>query len=174
MTVLRDLKKARVDSSHVQYVSCDFESQDWMESLQSDSDFDRNIPSLFVWEGVTMYLDREVVISTISKISRCGKGSCIAFDHFDESNMNNILRRSSKRVGEPFKFGLDNLDQFVTDCNDRALSDGTSDGGSASPPLQVLDHLRCKELKERYIAQSNGRFVGYLSEFGGFLLMGSQ
>ena len=51
------LNKAKVDSSHVTFIPCDFETEDWMDTLQSKSDFDKSLPSLFVWEGVTMYLD---------------------------------------------------------------------------------------------------------------------
>lgn len=172
----RALDKAGVDSSHVSFVSCDFETSDWMDILQSKSDFDKRVPSLFVWEGVSYYLDHEVVISTISKISICGKGSCIAFDYFDESCLNDAIRKSSESIGEPLKFGIDDVEHFVKYCNMQSLSsdmEGSSNSGATVLNLQVLDHLRCKELKERYIAQCNGRYIGYLSEFGGFLLLGS-
>ena len=168
------LNVAKVDSSIVQFVSCDFETQDWMDVLQSESDFKPSLPSLFVWEGVAYYLDREVVVSTISNIVKCGAGSCIAFDYFDESCLNSTMRKSSKRIGEPLKFGIHDVDKFVKDCCNELCfqEDISASGGEKKPPLQVLDHLRCEELKTRYIAQCHGRYIGYLSEFGGFLLLG--
>ena len=64
----RGVERSKKDSSHVQFVSCDFETQDWMESLQAQSDFDVSLPLL------------ADVMLTISKICSCGKGSVISFD----------------------------------------------------------------------------------------------
>ena len=162
----KTLNNAKIDSSHVQFVSVDFEREDWMDSLQSKSDFDRRLPTVFVWEGVIMYLDLEIAMDTISKVGTCGKGSCIAFDYFDLSCLNEWLKRSTGRIGEPIKSGIVDVDTFVSDCNKQS-SEGLE--------LSVWDHLRCDELKKRYTAQIgyNGRYIGYLSEFGGFLLLGS-
>ena len=53
----RTLNNARIDSSHVQFVACDFEREDWMECLKTESDFDSGLATAFVWGGVMMYLD---------------------------------------------------------------------------------------------------------------------
>ena len=102
----------------------------------------------------------------------CGKGSCIAFDYFDESCFNSTVRKRTKMIGEPRKFdGMNSVDTFIRDCNAQVASNGTSD----VLQLEVKDQLRCDELKRRYLARSNERYVGYLSEdFGGFLLLGSS
>ena len=160
------LKKAKVDSSSVHFVSCDFENENWMDNLVSQSNFDKSLPSVFVWEGVSMYLDREVVESTLSEVSKCGKGSCIGFDYMDKSCFNPTIMKKTKSVGEPWKFGMDyeDADKLVRDCNEK----------SSGLPLQILDHLRYEELKERYLAKYvNGQYVGYLKDFGGFLLLGA-
>ena len=47
------LYNAKIDSSNIQFVECDFETQDWMDTLCNASDFDKNRPTLFVWEGVS-------------------------------------------------------------------------------------------------------------------------
>ena len=161
----RTLNNARIDSSHVQFVDCDFEREDWLECLQTKSDFDRSLATAFVWEGVMMYLDIEVAMATISKVRKCGKGSCIAFDYFDASCLTDWMKKSTSKIGEPMKSAIDNLDEFVVNCN-RQSSEGLQ--------LSVWDHLRCDELKKRYIAQVGDRHIGYLSEFGGFLLLGTQ
>jgi len=159
------LNKANIDTSHVSFVSVDFETQDWMEILQSKSDFDKSLPTLFVWEGVSYYLDKHVVLSTISKVSKCGRGSYIAFDYFDESCLNNTMRKSSKKIGEPLKYGIDSVDDFVRECSEQSERN--------EHELKVVDNLRSDELKERYLAKSHGRYIGYSSEFGGFLMIGS-
>jgi len=177
----QSLRDATIDASHVTFVPCDFESQDWMKVLQSTSDFDASLPSIFIWEGVCYYLDREAVMSTISKVAMCGKGSCIAFDYFDEWCLAEWARKSTKRVGEPWKFAIEDVDEFVIGCNEYSLAMGgvapSKDGGGESTlavlPLRITDHLRCEEMKRRYIAKWNGRYIAYLEEFGGCLLLGS-
>ena len=57
----------------------------------------------------------------------CGKGSCIAFDYFDESCMNSTVIKRTKKIGEPFKFGMDNVDTLIRDCNAQAVSNRASD-----------------------------------------------
>lgn len=161
----KSLMEANVGTEHVRFVPCDFETKDWLETLRTKSDFDTKLPSVFVWEGVCYYLDRDVVVSTISKIAALGKGSCIAFDYFDESSLNQPLRKSSKKIGEPLKFGIEDVQKLVKECNEQS---------SVVHPLKVMDHLRCEELKRRYVSEFNGRHTVYLSEFGGCLLLGSK
>ena len=59
------LTKASVDTTRVTYVPADFETEDWFEKLV-DAGFEPDKPSFFVWESVTMYLDREAVENTSS------------------------------------------------------------------------------------------------------------
>lgn len=159
------LKKANVDSGSVHFVSCDFERENWMGALESRSDFDKSLPTVFIWEGVSYYLDRDIVKATISEVSKCGNGSCIGFDYAHIACFNPTVLKSTKSVGEPWKFGMDpgNVDDFVKDC----------DESSSGFKLQVWDHLRYEELKDRYLAMYvGGGHIGYLNDFGGFLLLG--
>lgn len=106
------LDKAGLDASRVTFVSADFETEDWLTKLV-DAGFDRGKPALFVWEGVTMYLDRPAVEATLRKIASTAKGSIVAFDYYtDESLLSQAFywrfaRASTKAAGEPLKFGLD-------------------------------------------------------------------
>ena len=54
------LAKAGVDSDHVNFVALDFSQDDLFEKL-SESGFDQNKPSVFLWEGVTLYLSESDV-----------------------------------------------------------------------------------------------------------------
>lgn len=51
------LRKAGVNTIGVTYVSADFLHQDWLEKLLQ-AGFEPSRPSFFLWESVTMYLDR--------------------------------------------------------------------------------------------------------------------
>jgi len=106
------LAKAGVDASHVTFVPADFENQDWFAVLK-DAGFDPAKPSLFIWEGVTPYLDRTAVEATLRHIASTAKGSLVAFDYFSsevlesQALMMRSIRASLNAGGEPLKFGLD-------------------------------------------------------------------
>ena len=65
-----------------------------------------------------------------------------------------LLSSASKNHGEPLKSGIADMKTFVRDCNKQAASVGASE----VIQIQTLDHLRCDELKERYIAQKHQRY----------------
>jgi methyltransferase (TIGR00027 family) len=122
------LKKAGVDTTRVTYVAADFEEEDWFEKLV-DVGFEPTKPSLFIWEAVTMYLDREVVGSTLRKIAGTAAGSVVAFDYFSleiiesRSLMMRYARAVLSAIGEPWKFGIDNtppvrqrVEAFLESC----------------------------------------------------------
>ena len=106
------LEKAGINSTGVTFVAADFEKKDWLSRLV-DAGFDANTPALFLWEGVTPYLERAAVEDTLRKIAGTAKGSIIAFDYFTTEVLESqalymrIVRASVRSAGEPFKFGID-------------------------------------------------------------------
>jgi methyltransferase (TIGR00027 family) len=107
------LTKAGVDTARVTYVPADFGNEDWLAKLV-DAGFRPEKPSFFLWESVTVYLDREAVESTLRKIAGTAPGSVVAFDYFsaelieDRSPFMRYARAVLKAVGEPFgTFGID-------------------------------------------------------------------
>lgn len=161
---LKALDKAQVKTNKVTFVPCDFESQDWMEELVNRGKFDATKPTFFVWEGVTPYLDRKVVVKTIKMVGQCGKGSVIGFDYFNKALLTqSMVQAAAKATSERWKFGLEDteIDELVEECSMKAKR------------LQILDHLKAPELIQRYCAKHfDGRSIGFLEDFGGFLLIG--
>jgi methyltransferase (TIGR00027 family) len=106
------LKQAGIDPAGVTLVSADFEKEDWLSRLV-DAGFDANKPALFLWEGVTPYLERAAIEDTLRKIASTAKGSIIAFDYFTTEVLESqalylrIVRTSLRAGGEPLKFGID-------------------------------------------------------------------
>ncbi len=65
----------------LRFVPIDFERQSLHAALQS-AGFRRSDPTLFSWLGVTMYLDRQRVLETMSIVGRSGcPGTKIIFDY---------------------------------------------------------------------------------------------
>jgi methyltransferase (TIGR00027 family) len=106
------LAKAGIDTTGVALTAADFEKEDWLAKL-IDVGFDPGKPALFIWEGVTMYLDQAAVEATLRKIASTAKGSVVAFDYFttevleSDALMLRSIRASLSAGGEPLKFGVD-------------------------------------------------------------------
>jgi methyltransferase (TIGR00027 family) len=106
------LKKAGLDTTHITFVPTGFMKEDWLEKLVH-AGFDPDKPTFFLWEAVTMYLDREAVISTLRKIAGTRSGNVVAFDYFhaDLIEARSLFMRYARAVtnatGEPFRFGIE-------------------------------------------------------------------
>jgi methyltransferase (TIGR00027 family) len=128
------LNKAGIDSSGVTFVPADFEKEDWLARLIA-AGFDPGQRTLFLWEGVSMYLDRAAVERTLRKIASTAHGSIVAFDYITAEALESRAlywrcgRATTKAAGEPLKFGVDStppsrerLAELLRSCG-LALSD---------------------------------------------------
>jgi methyltransferase (TIGR00027 family) len=149
-----EIRTAGLDDHGVCYVACDFVTQDWLEQLTA-AGFDPRVPACFVWEGVSMYLPREVVVDTLTKVASLAPGSLIGFDCLDEAWVSSpFLRKMSQRAGEGMHFGL---------------PAGSEAAFIESLGLRCLDNLRRDTLVQRYMPR--GRAA--CTDFGAFLLAGT-
>jgi methyltransferase (TIGR00027 family) len=134
-------KKARVRDvfgglpAHVTYAPIDFATQD-LATVLKGAGYDPAKRTLFIWEGVTMYVPEPGIDATLRAVAtNAARGSRIVFDYFTERALKDpqsVLAPVAKRVaaaGEPFVFGMpgDNADAFISA---RGLS-VVSDFGSA-------------------------------------------
>jgi len=107
------LDKAGIDTGTVSFVPVDFQQDDWLEPLVQVG-FDPSQPSLFIWESVSMYLDREAVERTLRRVAGVAPGSVLAFDYFAAQfiDANSLVLRYVRKLlnatGEPWRFGIDN------------------------------------------------------------------
>lgn len=107
------LEKADLSTRLATYVSADFETEDWKDKLVA-AGFDPGRRTLFLWEAVTMYLDRESVSATLRRIAGSAPGSVVAFDYFASKTIASrslymrYARAATRFVGEPLTFGIDN------------------------------------------------------------------
>jgi methyltransferase (TIGR00027 family) len=99
---------------HVVYVSCNLETEDLNQRLINRG-YKRQVKTLFLMEGVLMYLQPNVVDEILSFITKnSGKKSSILFDYFPQSAVDGSskleagrnLRNQVSQLGEPFKFGI--------------------------------------------------------------------
>ncbi len=91
----------------VRYVPMDFTKDDLLSELRKHGYAER-LKTLFIWEGVTMYLPETAIKETLHFVrDHSGTGSSIAFNYLLASSpeVNNPNTRPA-RWGEPFIFGF--------------------------------------------------------------------
>jgi methyltransferase (TIGR00027 family) len=101
--------------AHVTFVSIDFDTQILEERLP-ESGYDPALITLFIWQGVTMYMTAESVDNTLRFVTHhSAPGSAIVFDYvyrhvFDELQKHyeiNNMRRYRFMTGEGLTFGIE-------------------------------------------------------------------
>jgi len=114
-------KRKRLEEAHISipesltFVDVDFEKQNLAERLEK-SGFRTELPAFFAWLGVTMYLSKETVMSTIKYVAKSlPTGSEIVFDYIvPPSSLNpvqqasfNLIAHRVSGAGEPWQTFFD-------------------------------------------------------------------
>jgi methyltransferase (TIGR00027 family) len=100
--------------SSVRYVGIDFNRESLSNALDN-AGFDKSLPTVFLWEGVTNYLTEETVDSVLNVIATCQVKSQIIFTFVHSGVLDGStsfhgadrLIRDVADVGEPWTFGID-------------------------------------------------------------------
>jgi methyltransferase (TIGR00027 family) len=143
----------------VSYVPIDFNKQLLSEELIK-SGYDKNKKTLFIWEGVTMYISKEAVMGTLQFIAgQSSPGSSVVFDYVPMAilDLKNRYEQIDKGTngrkwmpGEPIIFGIedDKLETFFSQIGLKLVSD-----------LGPLD------LTYKYLVRANGLVAGYVGGY---------
>lgn len=119
------LKKAKISAKHVRFIEVDFEQEGWTKSLAA-AGFDPSIKTIFLWEGVTLYLAPEDISNTFAAIKAISTaGSVIICDIYAERFVAMARKGASAKAlemtDEGLGFGLDfssnhdaRLNAFIT------------------------------------------------------------
>jgi methyltransferase (TIGR00027 family) len=145
-------KKVKIPAK-LTYVPIDFERESLFEVL-SKAGFQEGKKSLFLWEGVTMYLSSQAVDNTLDFIRHhSASGSLVAFDYIFAS----VLRRENRsygeseafetisRTGEGWTFGLEEkeIEPFLLERG-----------------FEAVAHYTPQELEKMYLTTENGESLG--------------
>ena len=122
------LQKAEIDAAHVTFVETDFSQESWFRALL-EAGYDPTKRTIFLWEGVTLYLGEESVRNTLRTVkANATAGSIIVADLYAKSFVSGEYVRGLKAslplletTDEQLSFGLEmasdyqrTLDSFVT------------------------------------------------------------
>lgn len=101
--------------AQLNFISMDF-TQENLAVVLKESSYDPQVKSFFSWLGVTMYLTRDEVFTTLRTIAAVAPtGSAVVFDYFDidvfdpqkvDSQMQEEMAQA-QQAGEPMKTGFD-------------------------------------------------------------------
>jgi methyltransferase (TIGR00027 family) len=125
------VEKTDIDASAVNFVTCDFNRQSWLDALVATG-LNVNVRTFILWEGVTMYLQEQAIQSTLRTVATLAPGSTIAFDFFSREWLQDTRAgRASARgakftYGEPLLFGFPVTPDFSTALDDYLGAQGLS------------------------------------------------
>ena len=108
------LGKAGIDAAHVYFAEVDFATEHWVEKLKA-AGYDPGKKTLFLWEGVTLYLAETDVRSTLRAIKEhAAAGSVVVADLYAEQFVQGTMYpgmktslKALKITDEEFGFGID-------------------------------------------------------------------
>jgi len=146
-------KRGVVINPSIVFISIDFNKESLKDKL-SEYGFDRNKKSLFILEGLTMYLDSEAIDNTFNIINEfAGAGSEIVFDYVYSSVLRgeNLYYGESevfkgvKKENEPWSFGIEKgeLGLFLENKN-----------------LQLIRSLTSEDLEREFFKDEDGNIIG--------------
>jgi methyltransferase (TIGR00027 family) len=118
------------------YVTWDFETRpmDELPEGLAEAGHDARMPTLTIWEGVTMYLTEGAIDASLRAIAAwSGPGSRLAMTYFAKSQFEKpswatrVVQAAVSRLGEPWKFGWrpEQLPEYLEDrgfCLERDVS----------------------------------------------------
>lgn len=123
---IQRIKKAVVPfPENVTFLPVDFNTQTLEERLlSSESGYREQAKTLFIWQGVTVYLAQQGVDSTLAFIANhSAPGSAVIFDYFYAETLADTtrqevkaMRRASLVTGEGYLFGIEKgqIEAFLT------------------------------------------------------------
>ena len=148
------LRDAGISSEHVNFVSVDFSKENAFDRL-TKAGFERSKKTLFLWEGVTLYLSESEVRKTIQDLrSHAPAGSILLTDFYADRFINlgkgSFAKKILDSTDEDLRFSLPLTTDYEQTLQKFAESESMTVGetyflGSTSDkgPFMVVAELKC-------------------------------
>ena len=140
-------------SEQISFVPINFETDNLRDTL-TEAGFSQEKKTLFVWEGVTYYLNAEVVDNMLAFVrSNSPSGSSIAFDYaslsdeaLNEDGAKELRKHmQSRHSNEPTKFGI---------------RTGKIEAFLAKRGFEIIEHLTAADMNDKYLSIGGYSDVG--------------
>ena len=148
------LRRNQIDiPEQLTFVPINFNTQS-LKDVLLNAGFKKNKTNLFIWEGVTYYLDSQAVDNTFDFVkSNSSTESTICFDYsaiwpkmWDAYGVKTLIEAmQTSHAGEPARFSIERgtLESFLSD---RGYS--------------ILEHLSADEMESKYLSLEDGSIAG--------------
>jgi methyltransferase (TIGR00027 family) len=145
------LKRKQIElPKELVFVPIDFNKES-MANVLGNASYVANKETLFIWEGVTMYLTSEAVDRTLDFVrSSAMEGSIVAFDYVYAS----VLRRENKLYGEK------EIYETVSRAGEGwtfAVEDGAIEDFLTQRGFRLMTHYSPSDLEKRYLTGEDGK-----------------
>jgi len=152
------LKKARIPiPEEVQLVPINFNKESIQVVLEK-AGYEAHIKTLFLWEGVTYYLDADSVAETLDFVSQSGgEGSAIAFDYTASVTEENIHGYGVKAFYDSMK------EHHGGEGLIFAIDDGEIGNYLAQRGLTLVEHLDNEEIERAFLVGEDGELIGRIT-----------
>jgi methyltransferase (TIGR00027 family) len=153
------LKKAKISiPKHVTLAPINF-NEESLSNVLEKAGYEKNEKTLFVWEGVSYYLEPSSVDETIEFVKTSSHNeSVLAFDYAIPISKENIdVCYGAKefaqtwrkyRSNEPFRFTID---------------EGAIESFLAKRGLKIVKHFNTKEIEKTFLLDKNGSLIGHIT-----------
>jgi len=160
------LKKAHLEiPEQVTLVPIDFNKES-LQNVLENAGYDHDEKTLFIWEGVSYYLEPESVDATLAFVNKSSPNeSVIVFDYavsISEENIDNYYGVKEfaqtwrkHRSGELFRFTID---------------EGKIEPFLEQRGLKIVNHLDHKEIEKTFLLNENGSLIGQITGFFRFAM----
>ena len=143
--VLEDFSLSRSD---VQFVPVDLSQESLADTLFETDGYDPRLPTLFIMEGVTMYLDESRVRDLLDCIASQAPGSKFLFTYMEESTPGCYDFQNS-RAATRWWLALRN-ERFTWGVGRSQLSEFLAQSG-----FRLLEHRTPEDLRSELLTESN-------------------
>jgi methyltransferase (TIGR00027 family) len=148
---------------NVNFVSINLSEQSLEDCLEK-SGYKQGEKTLFIWEGVTYYLDPEVIDLTLKYIRSCTKDSIIGFDYIISIIGQNISNYYGVKefVETMEKYHKNEELKFV-------IKDGEIESFLRERKFKMVNYLDNKEIENVYLKDVKGKLIGRITGFFRFV-----
>ncbi len=142
-----------LSTEHITHVPIDFNTQNLGDVLNT-AGYAMDKKTLFIWEGVTMYLSADAVDENLAFIATNNAlGSSVYFDYFMKSVMDGTcLLPESVALRKMSSFNSDGVERFTYTIDEKTIPQFLAQRG-----FRLVEEMRGETLHQRYFLGKNAK-----------------
>lgn len=153
------LKKARVNiPPQVNFVPIDF-NKELLSDVLERAGYDNRGKTLFIWEGVSYYLDAESVDATLEYVRQSSRGeNAVAFDYTISISDENLDDYYGAR-----EFAQTMKEQHANEALMFSIDEGKIGSFLEQRGLKVINQMNNNEIERAYLMGDDGKLIGHIT-----------